>query len=58
MLDVEILNQKSVRLERSLVFLIHMVENACSQMYVDPNKTSSFMAIFLKLTNLDVLSNV
>ena len=58
MLDVEILNQKSVRLERSLVFLIYMVENACSQMYVDPNKTSSFMAIFLKLTNLDVLSNV
>ena len=33
-----------------------MVENVCSQMYVDPNRTGGFIAIFLKLENLDVNS--
>ena len=61
MFDVEIISKycrwTSVRLERGLVLLMFMVENVCSQMYVDPNRTSSFMAIFFKLENLDVFSN-
>ena len=61
MFDVDIFSKDcrstSVRLERSLVLLMFMVENVCSQMHVDPNRTSSFMAIFLRLANLDALSN-
>ena len=56
MSNVEILSKDctwtSVRLERRFVLLMLMVENVCSQMYVDPNRTSSFMAIFLRLATL------
>ena len=61
MFDVEILSKdcrwKSIRFERSLVLLMFIIENVCSQMYADPNRTSSFMAIFLRLTNLDAFSD-
>ena len=47
--DVEILNKyctwTSVRLERSFVSLMFMIEYVCSQMYADPNRTSSFMIL-------------
>ena len=40
------------KLASDWILLMYMVESVCSQMYVDPNRTISFMAIFLKLANL------
>lgn len=57
MVVVEILSKEfintSVRLERNFVFLMFMIENFRTKMYVEPNKTSSVIAIFLRLAILD-----